>query len=154
MNEVATKYQRVFWSKNRMDPPCTTRITNKMVMHGMQNTGFTLQSITCSLVHSPIHISHNALYLPPKFCILALFLISLGTAVIPRRNEKQRLCKNFGGQMRSITGDVQVANKRYRIRRLMLGSTMSCHVTERHFYPFPGFAPTKGQERTLRDYAA
>ena len=54
VNEIATKYQRVFWSKNRMDPPCTTRITNKMVMHDMQNTGFTLQCITYSLVHSPL----------------------------------------------------------------------------------------------------
>ena len=31
---------------------------------------------------------------PPKFA-KALFQISLGTAVIPRRNEKQRLCKVF-----------------------------------------------------------
>ena len=54
VNEIATKYQRVFWSKNRMDPPCTTRITNKMVIHDMQNTGFTLQCITYSLVHSPL----------------------------------------------------------------------------------------------------
>ena len=27
----------------------------------------------------------------PKFCVEALFSISLGTAVMPRRNEKQRL---------------------------------------------------------------
>ena len=30
----------------------------------------------------------------PKLCT-SLFSISLGTAVIPRRNEKQRLCKHF-----------------------------------------------------------
>ena len=32
-----------------------------------------------------LHISHNA------------FSVSLGTAVIPKRNEKQRLCKILGG---------------------------------------------------------
>ena len=46
------------------------------------------------------HISHNAPYLPPppqkkkkKKIAQALFSISLGTDVIHRRNEKQRLCK-------------------------------------------------------------
>ena len=40
------------------------------------------------------HISHNAPYLPPKILYKqALLSISLGTAVIPRRNEKQRFCK-------------------------------------------------------------
>ena len=33
---------------------------------------------------------------PPKFSS-TLFSISLGTAVIPRRNEKQRLCKIWRG---------------------------------------------------------
>ena len=35
----------------------------------------------------------------------------IGTAVIPRRNENQRLCKIWGGrgQIRCIIGDVQVA---------------------------------------------
>ena len=51
-------------------------------------------------------------------------------------------------------GDVQVANRRYQLRRLILGSTVSCDVIERHLHPFPGFARTTGQERMLRDYAA
>ena len=59
-----------------------------------------------------------------------------------------------GGQIRYIMGDVQVANRRYQLRRLILGSTVSCDVIERHLHPFPGFARTTGQERTLRDYAA
>ena len=46
-----------------------------------------------------LHISHNAPYLPPppekKFCISIVFNFSWG-AVIPRRNEKQRLCKFWG----------------------------------------------------------
>ena len=62
--------------------------------------------------------------------------------------------QNFGGQKRCIMGDVLVANRRYRLRRLILDSTVSCDVTERHLHPFPGFARTTGQERTLRDYAA
>ena len=36
-------------------------------------------------------------------------------AVIPRRNEKQRLCKIWGGHTRSIMGDVQVAYPRCNI---------------------------------------
>ena len=59
-----------------------------------------------------------------------------------------------GGQIRCIMGDVQVENRRYRFRRLILDSTVSCDVTERHLHPFPGFARTTGQDRTLRDYAA
>ena len=46
-----------------------------------------------------LHISHNAPYLPPPPKILdkhALFTVSLGTAVIPRRNEKQRVMQNRG----------------------------------------------------------
>ena len=37
-----------------------------------------------------------------------MFSIPLGMAVIPRRNEKQR--QNFGGHIRCIMGDMQVAN--------------------------------------------
>ena len=49
---------------------------------------------------SPLVHLHNAPYLPPEFCIsiAVLFSISLGAAVIPRRNEKQRLCKILGGK--------------------------------------------------------
>ena len=46
-----------------------------------------------SIRHLPI--SHNTPCLPPKFCI-ALSSISLGAAVIPGRNEKQRLRKTWG----------------------------------------------------------
>ena len=45
----------------------------------------------------------------PQNFAYALFSISLKTAVIPRRNEKQGLCKFRGGQIRCIMGDVQVA---------------------------------------------
>ena len=46
---------------------------------------------------------------PPKILDKhALFTVSLGTAVIPRRNEKQRVMQNRGGQIRCIVGDVQV----------------------------------------------
>ena len=52
-----------------------------------------------------LHISHNAPYLPPKFCISIVFNFSYRTAVKPRRNEKQRLCNIWGGgQKRCIVG--------------------------------------------------
>ena len=38
-----------------------------------------------------LHVTHNAPFFPQKNFAYALFPISLGTAVIPRRNEKQRL---------------------------------------------------------------
>jgi len=48
---------------------------------------------------------------PPKILYKhALFSVSLGTAVIPRRNEKQRVMQNLKGgrgQIRCIMGDVQ-----------------------------------------------
>ena len=63
------------------------------------------------LVHnSPLaHIPKCTLFAAQNF-VKALFSISLGTAVTPRRNEKQRLCKIWGGQKRSIMGDVQMGN--------------------------------------------
>ena len=48
---------------------------------------------------------------PPKILHKhAFFSVSLGTAVIPRRNKKQRVMQNRGGggQIRCIVGDVQV----------------------------------------------
>ena len=42
------------------------------------------------------HFSHNAPFFDPQNFALTLFSISLGTAV-PRRNEKQRLCKIWRG---------------------------------------------------------
>ena len=56
---------------------------------------------------STLPIMH--LVCPQNFAYKALFSISLGTAVIPRRNEKQRLCKIWGGQIRCIMGNVEVA---------------------------------------------
>ena len=38
----------------------------------------------------------NAPCLPPKIFAFALFPVSLGTALIPRRNRKQSLCKICG----------------------------------------------------------
>ena len=51
------------------------------------------------LVHnSPLaHIPKCTLFAAQNFA-KALFSISLGTAVTPRRNEKQRLCKILGGK--------------------------------------------------------
>ena len=45
------------------------------------------------VTYMPFAISRNAPYLFPKILYKHFFLISLGTAVITRRNEKQRLCK-------------------------------------------------------------
>ena len=66
-----------------------------------------------NFVHAPLaHLPYCTLFAPQNFA-QALFSISLGTAVIPRRNEmkkkKKRLCKNFGRQIRCFMGDVQVA---------------------------------------------
>ena len=49
-------------------------------------------------ISSNLHISHNAPNFAPRNFALALFSISLGKAVIPKRNEKQRLCKICGGR--------------------------------------------------------
>ena len=55
---------------------------------------------------------------PPKILHKhALFSISLGTAVIPRRNEKQRVMQNLGGQIRCIMGDVQVQQQSKNIEK-------------------------------------
>ena len=56
-----------------------------------------------------LHISHNAPYLRPKTFAKALFSIFLEKTVIPRRNEKTKVMKNLGEQIRCIMGDVQVA---------------------------------------------
>ena len=60
-----------------------------------------------------LHISHNAAYLPPKILHKHFFLISLGTAVIPRSNRllemKNKGYTQFWGQIRCFMGDVQVA---------------------------------------------
>ena len=64
-------------------------------------------------IHHLFHISHNTPCLPippPPKKKEKRKLLFLGTTVIPRRNNKQRLCKVFGGQARCIMGDVQTAN--------------------------------------------
>ena len=66
-----------------------------------------------------MHISHNAPYLLPRprpNFVYALFSISRKTAAIPRRNEKQRLCKIGGEKIRCIMGDVQVAYGKFVLR--------------------------------------
>ena len=61
------------------------------------------------------HLPKCTLFVSQNFAQV-LFSISIGTAVIPKRNEKQRLCKLFffrevvRGQTRSTMGDVQMAN--------------------------------------------
>ena len=62
---------------------------------------------------SHAHLPKCTLFAPQNFAE-ALFLISVGTAVIPRRNENQKIMQNFGGQTRCIMGDVQVANCFFR----------------------------------------
>ena len=60
-----------------------------------------------------LRISHNAAYLPPKILHKHFFLISLGTAVIPRSKRllemKNKGYTQFWGQIRCFMGDVQVA---------------------------------------------
>ena len=63
-----------------------------------------------------LHISHIYTLFASQNFALALFSISLRTAVIPRRSEKQSFCKILGGrggggwgQKRCIMGDVHVA---------------------------------------------
>ena len=54
-----------------------------------------------------LHISLNASYLPPKFCITPVFHFP-GYYSRPKRNWKHCLCKTLGEQIRCIMGDVQV----------------------------------------------
>ena len=49
-------------------------------------------------IHSLLRFSHYTPCLLPQNFAQSLFLLSLGTTVIPRRNEKQTLCKIFGGK--------------------------------------------------------
>ena len=44
-----------------------------------------------------LHASHNAPCFPPKVMNKNCLYIRLGTTVIPRKNEKQRLCKIWAG---------------------------------------------------------
>ena len=106
-----------------------------------------LDSVSVSTVYShKLYISHNAPYLPPQNLTSAWFSISLGTAVIPRKNEKQRLCKILGGNLRCIMGDVQVANRpvsKYQNSYLALrlrGTTQKKWILESQC-PFFSFTP-------------
>ena len=106
-----------------------------------------LDSVSVSTVYShKLYISHNAPYLPPQNLASAWFSISLGTAVIPRKNEKQRLCKILGGNLRCIMGDVQVANRpvsKYQNSYLALrlrGTTQKKWILESQC-PFLSFTP-------------
>ena len=106
-----------------------------------------LDSVSVSTVYShKLYISHNAPYLPPQNLASAWFSISLGTAVIPRKNEKQRLCKILGGNLRCIMGDVQVAKRpvsKYQNSYLALrlrGTTQKKWILESQC-PFFSFTP-------------
>ena len=67
------------------------------------------------LLHHQSYLPQCTLFAPPpppppkkKKLWLALFSISLGTAVKPSRNKKKtKVIQNFGGQIRYIMGDVQ-----------------------------------------------
>ena len=52
-----------------------------------------------------LNTSHNALICPPKFCISMVFNFSWEGSNIPRRNEKQRLYKILGCNLRYIMGE-------------------------------------------------
>ena len=85
------------------------------------------------------------LFAPQDFAS-AWLSISLGSAVIPRGNKKQRLCKigGGGGNLRCIMGDVQVANRpvsKYQNSFLALrlrGTTQKKWILESkcHFFSF------------------
>ena len=70
-----------------------------------------------------LHVNHNAPYLPPppplppKFCITSVFHFSW---VLQSSQEKLKtiLMQNFGGQIRCIMEDVQVA---YRLCKVLGG---------------------------------
>ena len=66
-----------------------------------------------NFVHAPLaHLPYCTLFAQQNFA-QALFSISLGIAVIPRRNEmkkkKKKVIQKFGRQIRCFMGDVQVA---------------------------------------------
>ena len=61
-------------------------------------------------IHSLLRFSHYTPCLLPQNFAQSLLLLSLGTTVIPRGNEKQTLCKSLGGQTDCIMGDVQMVN--------------------------------------------
>ena len=57
-----------------------------------------------------MHLSHNALYLPPKICIIFQVVFHFSWVLqLSQKKMKIMLMKNFGGQIRCIMGDVQVA---------------------------------------------
>ena len=59
-----------------------------------------------------LHISHYAPYFPPKFCIT--FAFHFFWVLQPSQEKlKTMLMQNFGGQIRFIMGDVQVAYMRW-----------------------------------------
>ena len=66
-------------------------------------------------IHSPLHISHNAPYSPPKILHNLCFSFLLGITPVPREIENYAYAKNLGGgwggggDMRCIMGDEQVA---------------------------------------------
>ena len=93
-----------------------------------------------------LNTSHNALICPPKFCISMVFNFSWEGSNIPRRNEKQRLYKILGCNLRYIMGDVQVANRpvsKYQNSYLALrlrGTTQKKWILESQC-PFFSFTP-------------
>ena len=103
-------------------------------MHNLQPSPYAI--CTSPIMH---------LICPPKCCISTVFNFSWDSCNTQEKG-KTKVMQNFGGQKRCIMGDVLVANRRYRLRRLILDSTVSCDVTERHLHPFPGFADNRARE--------
>ena len=67
-----------------------------------------------------LHISPNAPYLPPKILHNLCSSFLLGIKAVPREIEKNVYAK-FGGQIRCVMGDVQVANTLIRKKSCMHG---------------------------------
>ena len=86
------------------------------------------------------------LFAPPTFCISMVFNFSWEGSNIPRRNEKQRLYKILGCNLRYIREDVQVANRpvsKYQNSYLALrlrGTTQKKWILESQC-PFFSFTP-------------
>ena len=74
----------------------------------IQHDAFSHVKIVALIRH--LHISHNAPYLPPKFC--KTFVFHFPWVLQPSQEKlKTMLMRKFGGLIRCIMGDVQVANE-------------------------------------------
>ena len=92
-NTVNHSFNLVFTSEN--DSLFRVLLSPSFGHVNSSNNAFGIYPKMLAIRH--LHISLNAPYLPLKICISIVFN-SLRKAVIPWRNEKQRLCKILGGK--------------------------------------------------------